>query len=83
MLYLRDAEAFRASIEKAGSSNRKLGLAVGISAGRISQLITGHSPAIAAPLAVAIAAELGASVSELFYFPDAEALVRLGLVRAA
>lgn len=79
-LKLRSPEKLRACMDKQKSSVRKLAAAADSSPARIAQLASGKYQSTAAETALKIAAALDVEVTDLFYFPDAEALVRLGLI---
>lgn len=79
-LKLRDPEVLRAKMKAAGTSTRKLAAAADSSPARIAQLAGGQYQSTSAETALAIAAALDVDVTDLFYFPDAETLVRLGLI---
>lgn len=81
---LRDTSgaAFAAAMKKAKHSTRSLAKIAGCSPARIAQLAAGEYTATALILATAIAAALDVDVKDLFEFPDGEALINLGLIRA-
>lgn len=81
-LSLKEPDRLRSAMEKAGKSTRRLAHDAGCSPARIAQLAAGDYPATAATTAVAIATALDVDVTDLFVFPDGEALIRLGLIRA-
>ena len=78
---LKSPDQLRAAMEKAGSSTRSLSKAAGCSPSRIGQLIQGKDTGVAAGTAVALSGALGLETSDLFEFPDGDALIRLGLIR--
>ncbi len=80
-LQLKSPELLRDAIEKAGSSTRRLATLAGCSPSRIGQLTQGIDSGVSASTAVAMAAALAVETSDLFEFPDADALIRLGLIR--
>lgn len=80
-LALRDPQKLRDAMDRAGQSTRSLARVAGCSPSRIGQLASGDFPATAATTAVAIATALDLDVTDLFSFPDGEALIRLGLIR--
>lgn len=80
-LTLPDPQKLRDAMDAAGKSTRSLAKVAGCSPARIAQLAAGEYPATAASTAVAIATALDVDVTELFTFPDGEALIRLGLIR--
>ena len=82
-LALVSPEKLRAAMTKAEKSTRTLAADVGCSRARVQQLAAGQFPQTSAAIAVALCAALDVDVKDLFYFPDGEALVRLGLIRAA
>lgn len=80
-LSLRDPQKLRDAMDAAGKSTRSLARVAGCSPARIAQLAAGEYPATAATTAVAISTALDVDVTDLFSFPDGEALIRLGLIR--
>lgn len=80
-LALKDADKLAAAMKDKGMSTRKLAKAAGCSPSRVQQLAAGVEPATQAAFAVAIATALDLDVTDLFSFPDGEALIRLGLIR--
>lgn len=81
-LTLSDPGKLRTRMDEVGLSNRKLAAQVGFSPARIAQLTAGQYQEAAAEPALAIAAALDVDVTDLWTFPDGEALVRLGLIRS-
>jgi DNA-binding Xre family transcriptional regulator len=79
-LRLVSAPKLQEAIATYAGGYRKLSREVGISAARLTQLVQGHKPQVSAPTAVRLAAALDVEVRALFDFPDADDLVRLGLV---
>lgn len=80
-LTLPDPQKLRDAMDRAGKSTRSLAAVARCSPARIAQLAAGEYPATAATTAVAIATALDVDVTDLFTFPDGEALIRLGLIR--
>lgn len=68
------------AIETYGGGYRKLSREVEISPARLAQLVAGHKPQVSGPTAVRLSAALDQETRALFDFPDADELVRLGLV---
>lgn len=81
-LSLTEPDKLRDAMAAAGKSTRRLASEAGCSPARIAQLAAGDYPATAATTAVAIATALDVPVASLFSFPDGDALIRLGLIRA-
>lgn len=79
---LRDPAKLREAMDASKLSIRVLAARSHISPTRIAQLTRGEFQAINASSAVTIADALGLDVATLFHFPDGEALIRLGLIRA-
>ncbi len=91
VLQLRSPEGFRAAMDTASLSVRKLSRLSGCSIARISQLSTGRDSksasgevgGVTVEVATKLSAALDRDVSDLFDFPDGPALVRLGLIPVA
>lgn len=81
-LTLTDPGKLRTLMDAHSLSNRKLAAQVDFSPARIAQLTAGVYQEAAAEQALKIAAALDVDVTELWSFPDGEALVRLGLIRS-
>lgn len=79
-LSLKDPEKLRERIAERGLSIRRFAAQVNVSFGRIAQMTNGQNLSTSADSAVSIAAALDVDVADLFEFPDAQALVRLGLI---
>lgn len=80
-LSLRSHERFMAALQASGKGIRGVAAEAGCSPARVAQLSHGVKPAAQASTAVAIASALEVDVTDLFEFPDGEALIRLGLIR--
>lgn len=80
-LALRSPDKFMAALKASSKSIRQVAREAECSPARIAQLSHGTHPAAQASTAVAIASALEVPVSDLFSFPDGEALIRLGLIR--
>lgn len=82
LVQLRDPDALVAAMRKADVSIRTLAKRVDLSSARIGQMTSGTGTGMQVGKAVAIAAALDVDVVDLWHFPDGEALIRLGLIRA-
>jgi transcriptional regulator with XRE-family HTH domain len=82
VLTLRSAEKLNETLKASGKTMRALAAETGMSRSRISQLTRYHFPQIGLDSAVQLSAALEVDVRTLFTFPDADRLVRLGLVDA-
>lgn len=82
LVQLIDSEKLVAAMREAKLSTRSLAKRVGLSSARIGQLTAGTFPGMKVGEAAAIADAVGLDIADLWHFPDGEALIRLGLVRA-
>lgn len=80
ILTLRKPDTLLATINAAGLTAPQAAKQAGLHPSRIYQLAQGHSPSVAAPAALALAAALDVDVRTLFTFLDGPELVRLGLI---